>query len=253
MKAGIIFKIDGRKAIVLKSDGSFVSVNTKVGWKVGETISVSDSPTKRVTPFFAMAACLAVIFLGSLGWNQLYTSPTAIISLDVNPSIELIVNRFNRIVSSTALNDESKEILGYINIKNAYYQEALANILSAGADNGYLTDEANVVLTVFASDPTLQSSLLTQLQGVVDSNISLYSDQITTEYHAVDESIINGAHGHGITAGKYLYLQELQVLAPERDISELTHHSIDEIKGEIEACKQEHSIEGGGSHNESHS
>lgn len=245
MKTGIVFKIDGRKSIVLKADGSFASVSTRSGWKVGETVSVSETSRNRVTPFLAMAACLTLVFLGSFGWNQLYTSPTAIISLDVNPSIELNVNRFNRIVSATALNDEGTQILTEANIKNAEYQEALVNILNAEGTNGYLTSNANVVLTVFASDPAVQSSLLTELQGVVDSKVSLYSDQITTEYHAVDESTVNGAHGHGVTAGKYLYLQELQELAPERDISQFTHHSIDQIKGEIETCRQEHSGSGG--------
>jgi hypothetical protein len=129
--------------------------------------------------------------------------------------------------------------------KLAREQDALVELLQAESTSGYLKPEANVVLTVFSSDSAVQSSLLSELRGVVDSSIALYSDQITAEYHAVDESTVNGAHGHGVTAGKYLYLQELQALAPDTDISKLSHHSIEQLKGEIETCKQEHAEEGG--------
>lgn len=48
MKTGIVFKIDGRKSIVLKADGSFASVSTRSGWKVGETVSVSETSSAGV-------------------------------------------------------------------------------------------------------------------------------------------------------------------------------------------------------------
>lgn len=240
MKTGIVFKIEGHKAIVLKADGSFVSVDAKKGWKPGETVPLSAASKSRAMPFLAMAACLAIAAVGGFGWDRVYHSPMALISLDVNPSIELSVNRFDRIIAAKALNDEGSQILSEANIQNAAYQEALAGILNAESVSGYLTTDANVVLTVFSADSALQSSLLSELQGVVDARISLYADQITTEYHAVDEATVNGAHGHGVTAGKYLYLQELQELAPETDISELTHHSIEQLKGEIDACKLHH-------------
>jgi len=203
LKTGIVFQINGRKAILLKPDGSFVSVPARSDWQVGETVPISQPIKTRRTSFLAAAACLALVVLGGFGLNRFYASPVALISLDVNPSIELSVNRLNRITAFTALNDEGTEILAEANIKNERYQ------------------------------------------GVVDSSIALYSDQITAEYHAVDESTVNGAHGHGVTAGKYLYLQELQALAPDTDISKLSHHSIEQLKGEIETCKQEHAEEGG--------
>ena len=245
MKTGIVFQINGRKAILLKPDGSFVSVPARSDWQVGETVPISQPIKTRRTSFLAAAACLALVVLGGFGLNRFYASPVALISLDVNPSIELSVNRLNRITAFTALNDEGTEILAEANIKNERYQDALVELLQAESTGGYLKPEANVVLTVFSSDSAVQSSLLSELRGVVDSSIALYSDQITAEYHAVDESTVNGAHGHGVTAGKYLYLQELQALAPDTDISKLSHHSIEQLKGEIETCKQEHAEEGG--------
>lgn len=240
MKTGIVFRLEGCKAIILKADGSFVSVSAKNGWKVGETVTLSTPVKNRLRPALAIAACLAVVTLGGLGLNQFYALPVSLISLDVNPSIELGVNRWGRVVTSTALNDEGAQILTEALTKNTAYQDALSNILNVEGESGYLATDANVVLTVFSPNEAVQSSLLSELQAVVDSKIAFYSNQITAEYHVVDESTVNGAHGHGVTAGKYLYLQELQSLAPETDLSQYTHHSIEQIKNEIETCRQEH-------------
>lgn len=240
MKAGIVFKIDGPKAIVLKADGSFVSVTAKAGWRVGETVPLSTASRRFPMRSLATAACLAILFIGGFGWNRLYISPVALISLDVNPSIELQVNRFKRITSATALNDEGARILAQADVKNAACKTALINILNAEETSGYLTADTNVVLTVFASDSSVQAALLSELQNAVDAGISHYSDPVNAEYHCVDENTVHGAHAHGVTAGKYLYLQTLQELDPETDISQLSHHSIEQIKGKIASCQQGH-------------
>ena len=49
----------------------------------------------------AAFACLCLLFTGGY-W--LYFTPTATISIDINPSIELGVNRFNRVVSVEGYN-----------------------------------------------------------------------------------------------------------------------------------------------------
>lgn len=244
MKTGIVFKIEGRKAILLKADGSFAAVNVKNGWKVGQTVPVSAAPSKKYVALLgAVAACFSILVIGGFSWKQLLSGPVALVSLDVNPSIELSVNRFDRIVAATALNEEGTRILEETDIKDAACQEALANLLNAEELKGYLAADADVVLTVFASDSEVQASLLSELQAVVDSHIALYAEQVHAEYHAVDEDVVNGAHGHGVSAGKYLYLQELQELVPEADLSEFKHHSIEQIKGEIETCQKEHGME----------
>mgnify|MGYP006964182038 CR=1 FL=1 len=57
---------------------------------------------KRV---LSVAACLLLLFLGG---RQFYFIPTVKISIDINPSMELGVNRFDRIVSVEGYNDDGK-------------------------------------------------------------------------------------------------------------------------------------------------
>ena len=59
----------------------------------------------------AMAACLAVLLLGGGVLVQQAHAVTSVVSLDVNPSIELRVNSREKVVSCQALNDEAAVVL----------------------------------------------------------------------------------------------------------------------------------------------
>lgn len=58
----------------------------------------------------AAAACLVLIALAS-GGGYVFFTPTAYISIDINPSLELGINRFDRIVSVEGYNAEAEELL----------------------------------------------------------------------------------------------------------------------------------------------
>ena len=60
----------------------------------------------------AVAACLAVLLLGGGGLLvQQAHAVTSVVSLDVNPSIELRVNSREKVVSCQALNQEAQAVL----------------------------------------------------------------------------------------------------------------------------------------------
>ena len=56
-------------------------------------------------PYVSAAVCLLFFMVGG---HWLYFTPTARISIDVNPSIELEINRFDKVVSVDAYNDDGR-------------------------------------------------------------------------------------------------------------------------------------------------
>ena len=58
---------------------------------------------------------------------------------------------------------------------------------------------------------------------------------------------VEAAHSCGVTAGKYIYLQKLEEAAPETDITQYSHCSIDEIKEHISNCESRHQTDYEGS------
>ena len=60
----------------------------------------------------AIAACLALAIMS--GGGAYYTracTVSTVVSLDVNPSIELKINSLEKVISCSALNDEAKDVL----------------------------------------------------------------------------------------------------------------------------------------------
>ena len=69
----------------------------------------------------AVAACLALLLVGG-GAGYYYQSVNgvaSIVSLDVNPSIELKVNKNEKVLSATPMNDDAVEILDGMDLKGA--------------------------------------------------------------------------------------------------------------------------------------
>ena len=77
-------------------------------------------------PYISAAVCLLSFMIGG---HWLYFTPTARISIDVNPSIELEINRFDKVVSVDAYNDDGRELADSLEIRFMGYKEAVNQIL----------------------------------------------------------------------------------------------------------------------------
>ena len=67
--------------------------------------------TKKIWPTL-VAACLAVILLGGGGlFYQQANAVASVVSLDVNPSIALTVNRQEKVLSAQPMNDDAAVVL----------------------------------------------------------------------------------------------------------------------------------------------
>lgn len=152
----------------------------------------------------AAAVCMILVLaLGLEGYFWIQT-PVSYISIDVNPSIELALNRFNRVVSAEAYNEEAAEILKGLSLKWKNYTDAMEEIVDGKEMNVYLTDEAELVFTV-ATDSGRNAELT--------SGIEAYCGNTRHKCHSysADTGIVDEAHGNGLSVGKYYaYLQLYQ-------------------------------------------
>ena len=70
-------------------------------------------------------ACLLLFATSGLGGYSLYYTEAAVISIDVNPSIELDINRWGKVVDQTTYGEESETVLQSLSLKHLEYEEAL--------------------------------------------------------------------------------------------------------------------------------
>ena len=217
---GIIIEITGKEAVIMKNGGDFVSLPAKEGWKKGDIVPVKTKPRSRrfLTAAAAIAACLCFVVTG--GGYHYYYAQAALISVDVNPSIELTVNRLDRVTSSSALNEDGEALLSGIRLTGMECGEAVKELLQSESGEPYLSGNKNVVVTVYSANEARQSRLLEEIRETADTTVTTLRPDGNTEYRAVTSEEVEAAHSCGVTAGKYIYLQKLEEAAPETDITQ---------------------------------
>lgn len=95
---------------------------------------------------YAMAVVCVFLMAGAGGYT-VYSRPVSYISIDVNPSIELAVNRFDRVVSAKGYNAVGQDILQHIPLKNISYLQAIDRLLQDAYYSRYLNRDSQLVVT----------------------------------------------------------------------------------------------------------
>lgn len=166
------------------------------------------------------AASLAVLLF--IGGSYIFLTPTAYISIDINPSLELGINRFDRVVSVESYNEDGKNLAGTLNITFMNYNDALEEILSSQSIEDYLSQDAVLSLTV-ASDNKAQYN------EIFDTVETCASDHENIHCHSGDTEEMHEAHDAGVSFGKYrayLILKELDPSVSLNDVRDLTMREI---------------------------
>lgn len=197
-------------------------------------------PAKKKPRLIMAMAAAAAIFVLVIGGYGMYMQPTAYISVDVNPSIELALNRTNNVVGARAYNPDGENILAGLDLKGRTYEDAIDAIMDKEREAGYLGDNAYVVFAVQSNNSAQEQDLMQVTQACVDS----HHGSAQTEYISVSEETREEAHHHGMSAGKYQTFLELQEVDPTVTIEDSHHMSMHDMKNKIDECSRGHETQG---------
>lgn len=185
------------------------------------------------------AAFLVFITAGSY-W--LYFFPTAKISIDINPSIELGINRFDHVVSVRGRNDDGKEFLSSLSIKYKEYTEAIHQILNSEKISSLLSKDEILSITVIGSEGKQCSRMLSNVETCTAGHKNSYC-------YFTDSAEASSAQKLGLSCGKYRAYLELKELNADISPEQIQNMSMKEIcdlinslypEGEDPACPEDY-------------
>ena len=155
-----------------------------------------------LVPRAAAAACLFLALLG-VGGAYVALTPTAYVDIDVNPSIELGVNRFDGVVSAKALNEDGERVLSEASVLWRGYGDAVEALGEELEEAGYLTDGSVVSVTVSCDDERQYAAISSAShECLADSAGEVRCDHASEEEH-------HAAHDAGMGVGKWRVWREL--------------------------------------------
>ena len=135
----------------------------------GTVIYMKENARRRSPALrWAVAACLALFLIAGgfgIGYQVQNLSVASVVSLDVNPCVELKVNAKSRVLEANAVNEDGQIILQDMDLKNTDLNVAVNALVGALLRNGYVDELANSVLITVADDDTARAQQLQKEKG----------------------------------------------------------------------------------------
>jgi len=264
-------------AAVLSDDGTITKVKNK-NYMIGQVIEMKIPQISKMGTMKKWAACAASIAILSLGGGVgvwAYTTPYSYVSLDVNPSIEYAVNRFDIVIGVTAVNDDGESILDQIDLKdlnNSNIKDAIEQTIDQIAEDGYFdgstttsitavtgsaitvnesTDatvhldvslDGGIVITTSSEDSERSKILAENLQTTVEDIFIKSGDNVEVEVTSVGLERVKQAKELGVTPGKLNLVEKLQASAEDPnsiDLEEWLNKPVKDIMNAIHENKKD--------------
>lgn len=166
-----------------------------------------------------------MLLLAGGGYSSYFTS-TYTISVDVNPSFELDVNRYDKVIAVQSFNEDGAALIAAKNLRFLDYREALSELLADDVMEPYLTQDSLIDITVFGTDDNKSGEILENLAN----DTSDYENVHCTSGNSED---VKEAHTHGMSCGKYQAFLELYALDPSVTVEEIQNLSMKQIRERI--------------------
>ena len=190
-----------------------------------------------------VAACLAVMLLcgGGVFYQQAH-AVASVVSLDVNPSIELKVSRNEKVLACVPLNEDAKAILADMSngadLKGAKLDVAVNAIVGSLVRNGYLDSISSaIMISVEDKDAARAEKLQRELTSAVDGVLQTSEAKaaVLTQTLTQDAAREQQARENNISTGKAALVNRVLTINPSLKFDALAKLSVEELKDLAEA------------------
>ncbi|CAG9612928.1 Anti-sigma-I factor RsgI [Bacillus rhizoplanae] len=209
MNKGIVMDIKKHHVVVLTPDGEFITFKRKShSYMIGEEVSFNEQEQRVprfsipsfLKPASLIVACFLCVFL--FFYNQPEEKALAYVSVDINPSLEASVTKDLRVIELRACNDDGKRILKEMKQwKNQSLQDVVHTIVKQSQEDGYLTNDKQVMLTSVTEEKSLEPQLQKAMQGLKKE---YETKHVAVVYQDSTMQVRENAQKAGVGTGVYI-------------------------------------------------
>ena len=246
MKHGIIVEIGTRHWIVMTADGEFRKIRRTSEAELGDEVRLPGPSSLAARKTIALVAAVSVVLLlltlPSL--MRSYSEVAVYLAIDFNPSLELGVDRHERVLELRSWNADGAEMIQGMNYENIGMQEVLGQIVERARAGDYLIEDkpeviVTSVITGARPDSSLEARVAEQVSLMLESALDLTVTVLSAPAELRDE-----AAEQGVTPGKMavyllakhtsdpIMLQELQQFSIHQAVT--AHGGMDAILSQLD-------------------
>lgn len=214
--------------------------------KKGTVIKMEQNPNtnkgrnKTLRACVAIAAAAAMLLVGVLIGRGAGQAPApmenvaAIISLDVNPSVELRVDAAEKVLAAEAHNADGAAVLEGMDLAGTQLNVAVNAIVGSMLKLGYINELANSILISVenvdgADAQALESKLIAEVEAIFAESAVGSGAILSQNVSGADDALAAKAEEYGITVGKAALIEEILAGNARHTFEELAGLSINEL------------------------
>ena len=241
LKNGMVVKLTDEYAIVVTDESEYLKIKLKSDMSIGQKIyihsedlfqsrgivtslddgkSMSDKRSRNhlVRRMSAIAAMVVIAVLIANPILRPFESPYAVVSLDVNPSFEISINKNFKVIDIEALNDDGKSVI-QSNLKGQTLRSAVKNLVNNIEEQGFTNPTSNAILVSTVDfDNKAEDKINKEVAIGISQSVKDHSDtqSTTVVFVDADSEELEAAEDLNMSVGKYkLYKFASSTLKPE--------------------------------------
>ena len=204
--------------------------------KKGAVIIMTDTNKRTFSPrrLAGIAAAFLLLIGGMAGFRTYRAnySVASTVSLDVNPSIEIQVNKKEEVLAVNPRNEDAQIVVGDMDFKGSNLDVAVNALIGSMLRNGYLNELANsILISVDNQDPAksteLQERLANEINAVLQSGT--FDGAVLSQSISADSKLRELADTYGITLGKAQLIQQITQQSAFYSFEDLVPLSINDL------------------------
>lgn len=182
-----------------------------------------------------IAAAAAAVAVGTVFGMSTLNAANAVastVSLDVNPGLEIKLNKDKKVLDVIPGSEEAKEIIGNMDLRGADLDVAVKALLASMISKGYISDITNSILVSVDQEDkeaalALQDVLMSEIDGIIGND--RISGAVIGQVIDSDEELAEKAKKYGITASKAQLIKQITAQNPTLKFEELVSLNINEL------------------------
>ena len=185
--------------------------------------------------FAGLALAFTLILASVVFYNFTQRSNSIVastISLDVNPSIEIQINKNEKVLDVIANNDDAIKVIGDMDFKGSDIKVTVNALIGSLVRNGYINELANSIL-ISVDNPNNDEALALEEKLMSEINALLENSSILYQRLSEDNDVKELADKYGITIGKASLVKEIVdagAIYTYDDLAKLTINELNLLK-----------------------
>ncbi|WP_158211716.1 anti-sigma factor domain-containing protein [Alkalihalobacterium alkalinitrilicum] len=248
---GTVVKVTDEHIVLLTNDGRFKNISRQAGEVplIGQPFTHIEKKEKqrRKIPIFRFASIAAALFI-ILVTSFIFPfteehEEVYIISLDINPSIEIATDRDLHVMRAEGLNDEGIKIVESLHWEESLYT-VIDEIIEKTVEAGYIEKHVEpIVVTSVIPLQEASDDLVVDLKDVIDSSLNKNQAVVPVSVTLDEVEVYDEAKQSNLSVNYYKEYKQLEKQGIVQSEKEIKGKTISELKRMEKQPKKERAEE----------